>query len=76
MSDHIQIHHLDTEEEAKARHAKIEARLDELGADEVRFLQSNGKLPTNWDPIIAAWMRGERQVAKAETPGDLNDGIA
>jgi|WetSurMetagenome_2_1015567.scaffolds.fasta_scaffold00813_8 hypothetical protein len=60
MIDPIRINHADDDDAVRARHARIEARLDELGVDEVRFLQSNGKLPTEWDLIIRAWMAGKK----------------
>jgi hypothetical protein len=63
MIDPIRIHHADDESEVRARHARLEKRLDELGADEVRFLQANGKVPTQWDPIIRAWLAGDKLAA-------------
>lgn len=56
----ISIHHADSPAEILARHAQIEDRLEELGADEVHRLTSCGGLPTQWDPIIRAWLKGER----------------
>jgi hypothetical protein len=75
LIDHVQIWHLDNDDEARSRHERIEARLDELGPEEVRSLQSNGKLPTHWDPIIRVWMKGKR-LAKREEPGEPKDGVA
>ena len=57
---HIVIHPLDTDDEARARHKRIEARLNELGETNVRMLAGTAGVPTQWDPIIAAWLKGER----------------
>jgi hypothetical protein len=56
----IRIHHADSDTEVEARHRRIEARLDELGAEEVRSLVANGGLATQWSPIIRAWSSGKR----------------
>jgi len=58
--DPIIIWGLDDPAAARARHVMIEERLNVLGVEEVNFLRANGKLPPHWDPIIAAWLRGER----------------
>ena len=58
--DPIRIHYADSEDEVRARHARLEKRFDELGPEEVRFLQGNGKIPVEWDPIIRAWLAGNK----------------
>jgi hypothetical protein len=55
----IRIHPMDTEAEVRARHAQIEARLEELGADQVRSMLGHG-LPEGWGPIVLAWLKGDR----------------
>ena len=57
---HIVIHPHDTDDEARARHKRIEARLNEFGETNVRMLAGIAGFPTQWDPIIAAWLKGER----------------
>lgn len=53
----IRIHPMDTDEEARERHEGILKRLEELGAPQVRTLMSFSGLPTNWNPIIADWLK-------------------
>lgn len=60
MTKHITIHAPDTDAEARARHARIEARLNELGEPEVRRLSATGGLAPQWEPIVRAWLNGER----------------
>lgn len=63
--DPITIWSLDDPAAVRCRHADIESRLNVLGSEEVNFLRANGKLPPHWDPIIAAWLRGERLKPEA-----------
>lgn len=56
----IKIHYADTEKESRARHEQIQARLNELGKDNVSLLVASGGLPTEWNPIIRSWMSGEK----------------
>ena len=60
MIDPIRIYYADDEDEVRARHERLESRFEELGVEEIRFLQANGKVPTEWDPIIRAWLAGGR----------------
>jgi hypothetical protein len=56
----IQIHFADTDDEVRARHERIEKRLEELGKEEVNRLSAVSGLPTQWDPIIRSWLKGEK----------------
>jgi len=60
MKAPVRIHSVDSDEQARDRHKRIEARLEELGIEQVRGMMSYGGLPTNWDPIIARWLKGDR----------------
>jgi hypothetical protein len=68
MSGVIRIFHGDTEEEAQARHLRIQTRLDELGAEQVKAMMGHG-FPTEWNPIVGAWIAGQRIEAKKESDG-------
>jgi len=68
----IQIRSQDSEAEARKRHAEIEKRLDELGAEQVRALFGHG-LPTEWNPIITAWLNGGRLDSGEKTDGGGED---
>lgn len=77
MKTPIRIHPNDTDEAAKDRHRRIEKRLEELGHDQVQAMLNRGGLPTNWDPIIVAWLKGDKledeeakKVNPAENPQD------
>ena len=54
----IRIHYADDDEQARKRQAHIIERLDHFGAAQVRAMIGHG-FPTNWDPIIAAWLKGQ-----------------
>ena len=76
MTQPIRIHHADTDEEARARHERIQARLEELGSGTVERMQGRD-LPTQWNPIIRAWLKGDKledeeakKVNPAENPQD------
>lgn len=60
MIEPIQIHHADTPTEARARHARIEDRLEELGINQVRTLLQGGGFATQWNPIVHAWLDGHK----------------
>ena len=60
----ICIHHADTDQEAYNRHKQIEDRLEHFGADQVRAMIGHG-FPTEWNPIITAWLKGDRVEAPA-----------
>ena len=74
MTQPIQIHHADTPAEARARHERIEKRLEDLGIPEVNRLSSTGGLPTQWDPIVRSWLKGEKlEAAQPEKAKALDD---
>lgn len=56
----IRIHPPDDDWRASVRQSEIVARLDELGADQVRMLIGHG-LPEVWTPIILAWLKEQQQ---------------
>jgi hypothetical protein len=60
----IRIHPMDSDAAAKERQEAICRRLDELGVENVRAMLGHG-LPTNWNPIIAAWLKGARADARS-----------
>lgn len=51
----IHVHPTDDDAAAKRRQEQICERLDQLGASQVRSMIGSG-LPTNWNPIIFAWL--------------------
>ena len=55
----IRIHHADSDEEVRARHARIERSLEAVGKETVQATLGHG-FPTQWNPIISAWLRGDR----------------
>lgn len=59
MDKPIRIYPGDSEEEVKARHEKIVARLEELGPKQVEMLMNTGGLPPQWNPIITGWVSGK-----------------
>ena len=68
MKTPIRIHPSDTDEAAKDRHRRIEKRLEELGHDQVQAMLNRGGLPTNWDPIIVAWLKGDKLEDEEKKP--------
>ena len=68
MKTPIRIHPNDTDEAAKDRHRRIEKRLEELGHDQVQAMLNRGGLPTNWDPIIVAWLKGDKLEDEEKKP--------
>jgi hypothetical protein len=70
MTDPIRISAIDkTDEEVRARHEDIEKRLSEMGLAKLRLLMENGGLPTEWNPIIFAWLSNDK-LEKAKKRGD------
>jgi len=65
VTDPIRIHHADDDAEAHARHARIEARLEELGMQQVRQMMGID-LPAQWNPIIRAWLAGKKLKPREE----------
>ena len=59
MTKPIQIFHADTPAEARARHERIVKRLEELGKESVRTRLATGGFPTQWNPIVHSWLKGE-----------------
>jgi hypothetical protein len=59
MTQPIKISPLDSEDEARERHAGIEKTLDKYGPEQVRAMMGHG-FPTEWNPIIAAWLKGDK----------------
>lgn len=65
MTKPIRIHPIDKDDTAvRARHADIEKRLEEIGADRVRMSMFHGGLPTEWHPIISSWLVGDKLEAE------------
>jgi hypothetical protein len=55
----IVIHPMDDDAAAQRRQAQVIARLEYYGVDQVDLLMRTGGLPTNWDPIIHAWLKAK-----------------
>ena len=66
MIDPSCIHHEDDEKRVYQRHRQIEARLEHFGPDVVRAGMGH-MFPTQWQPIITAWLNGERVKAPEKT---------
>ena len=66
MTEPIRIHASDDSEAVRSRHADIEKRLDDIGRDGVHAMLATGGLPTNWNPIIHAWLAGKKLEQKAD----------
>jgi hypothetical protein len=61
MTKPIRISGVDrTEEEVRARHKDIEDRLTDMGMARVRLLAENGGFPTEWGPILIAWLANDK----------------
>lgn len=70
MTKPIRISGVDrTDEEVRARHEFVEDRLEKLGLAKVRLLFERGGLPTEWNPIILAWIANEK-LEKEKKRGD------
>jgi len=64
MKQPIRIHPVDkTDEDVRTRHQEIENRLDALGLEAVKIKMLHGGLPTEWHPIVTAWMSGDKLAA-------------
>ena len=61
----ISIFHGDDEAATRTRHEDIIKRLESFGPDQVRIMIGQG-FPTQWNPIILAWLRGD--TLKAAEP--------
>ena len=59
MKAPIFIFHGDDEAAARARQLEIEKRLDHFGPEQVRTMIGQG-FPTQWTPIIMAWLKGDK----------------
>ena len=65
MKEPIRISGIDrTDEEVRARHADIEERLEKMGMPRVRILAERGSLPTEWTPILIAWLANDKLEKK------------
>jgi hypothetical protein len=62
----IRIFHGDDEDGVRDRHDRIVKRLEEIGPDEVKRLAANGGFSPQWEPIIGAWLKGDKLEAKKE----------
>jgi len=73
MTKPIRIHAIDrTDEEVRDRHASVEARLEEMGADQVKFRLLHGGFPTEWHAIVHAWLGGDKLEPEADKSGGEN----
>ena len=62
MGETIRIHPMDSDDQARERHEGIVKRLEEIGPQGVRDLLASGGLPTNWNTIIAGWLKGKESA--------------
>jgi len=63
----IRIHYADDDAQARTRHEEIIGRLEFFGPEQVRTMMGQG-FPSQWDPIIVAWLNGDKlEAEKAET---------
>lgn len=70
MSKPIRITAVDkTDEEVRARHADIEDRLEKMGIAKIRILFERSALPTEWTPIILAWLANDRLEKETKKSG-------
>lgn len=61
MVQPLRVHAVDkTEAEVRARHAEIEATLAQMGPQQVQMLLLTGGIPTEWNPIVHAWLKGDK----------------
>jgi hypothetical protein len=61
MTKPIRIHPIDkSDDTVRLRHEEIERRLEELGTAKVEIMLSHGGFPTEWHPIIVAWLAGDK----------------
>jgi hypothetical protein len=62
----IRIFHGDDDDGIRDRHERIVKCLEALGPDEVKRVAAISGFPTQWEPIIGAWLRGDKLEAKKE----------
>lgn len=55
-----------TADQVRKHHADIEQRLEELGRERVGIMMVTGGLPTEWNPIVHAWLAGDRLKSKKD----------
>lgn len=61
MTQPIRIHATDkSDDTVRLRHAEIEKRLEELGKTAVQIMIVHGGLPTEWLPIVHAWLKDDK----------------
>jgi hypothetical protein len=74
MTKPIRVHSIDaTDEAVRTRHADIEKRLEELGADRVRMMLFHGGLPNEWNPVIHAWLAGDKLETESDKQNPESD---
>jgi hypothetical protein len=74
MTKPIRVHSIDaTDEAVRTRHADIEKRLEELGPDSVRMMMLSGGLPTDWNTIVHAWLRGDKLETESDKQNPESD---
>lgn len=49
-----------TDEDVRRHHADIEKRLEEMGRERVGIAMVTGGMPTEWNPIVHAWLAGDK----------------
>jgi hypothetical protein len=64
MTKPIRIFHGDDDDQTRRRHEEIVKRLEHFGPEQVRAMIGHG-FPTEWNPIITAWLKGDA-LAPAE----------
>lgn len=65
MTQPIRVHPIDRDDAAvRQRHADIEKRLEEMGAERVKISLFHGGFPTEWNAIVHAWLAGDKLEEK------------
>jgi hypothetical protein len=59
-----------TDEDVRARHAEIEGRLENMGLAKVKIMFERGGFPTEWNPILLAFMAGDKLEKETKKRGD------
>ena len=71
MTNPIRISAVDvTDEAVRARHEDIEQRLSNMGLAKVKILFERGGFPTEWNPIILAFVAGDKLEKETKKRGD------
>jgi hypothetical protein len=69
MTQPIRIFHGDDDAAARKRHEDIVKRLEEFGPEQVRAMMGHG-FPTQWNPVIVAWLKGDKLEPEKPTPDE------